>query len=93
MPKRPWPAMVRQYAVDYGNDGIRANAVNADRIRSGLLTEDMTRPAASAKRATLCGACEASIPKDEATDLEDVPKSSAAWRFVNYLRNSSVQGS
>ena len=28
---------MRQYAVDYGADGIRANAVNADRIRSGLL--------------------------------------------------------
>jgi rhamnose utilization protein RhaD (predicted bifunctional aldolase and dehydrogenase)/NAD(P)-dependent dehydrogenase (short-subunit alcohol dehydrogenase family) len=33
--------LVRQYAVDYGSDGIRANAVNADRIRSGLLTEAM----------------------------------------------------
>jgi rhamnose utilization protein RhaD (predicted bifunctional aldolase and dehydrogenase)/NAD(P)-dependent dehydrogenase (short-subunit alcohol dehydrogenase family) len=33
--------LVRQYAVDYGSDGIRANAVNADRVRSGLLTEAM----------------------------------------------------
>ena len=32
---------MRQYALDYGADGIRANAVNADRIRSGLLTQDM----------------------------------------------------
>ena len=32
---------MRQYALDYGADGIRANAVNADRIRSGLLTDDM----------------------------------------------------
>jgi enoyl-[acyl-carrier-protein] reductase (NADH) len=32
---------MRQYALDYGADGIRANAVNADRIRSGLLTADM----------------------------------------------------
>ena len=31
--------LVRQYALDYGTDGIRANAVNADRIRSGLLTD------------------------------------------------------
>ena len=31
---------MRQYALDYGADGIRANAVNADRIRSGLLTDD-----------------------------------------------------
>jgi hypothetical protein len=27
-------------ALDYGADGIRSNAVNADRIRSGPLTED-----------------------------------------------------
>ena len=33
--------LVRQYALDYGHEGIRANAVNADRIRSGLLTEEM----------------------------------------------------
>ncbi len=32
-------ALVRQYALEYGADGIRSNAVNADRIRSGLLTD------------------------------------------------------
>jgi NAD(P)-dependent dehydrogenase (short-subunit alcohol dehydrogenase family) len=32
---------MRQYALDHGKDGIRSNAVNADRIRSGLLTKDM----------------------------------------------------
>jgi rhamnose utilization protein RhaD (predicted bifunctional aldolase and dehydrogenase)/NAD(P)-dependent dehydrogenase (short-subunit alcohol dehydrogenase family) len=32
-------ALVRQYALEHGADGIRANAVNADRIRSGLLTD------------------------------------------------------
>jgi NAD(P)-dependent dehydrogenase (short-subunit alcohol dehydrogenase family) len=31
-------ALMRQYALEYGADGIRAGAVNADRIRSGLLT-------------------------------------------------------
>ena len=39
--KQPRLALMRQYALDYGADGIRANAVNADRIRSGLLTADM----------------------------------------------------
>ena len=43
-------ALVRQYALEHGADGIRANAVNPDRIRSGLLTEDMI-----AKRATARG--------------------------------------
>jgi rhamnose utilization protein RhaD (predicted bifunctional aldolase and dehydrogenase)/NAD(P)-dependent dehydrogenase (short-subunit alcohol dehydrogenase family) len=41
LPKAASLALMRQYALDYGSDGIRANAVNADRIRSGLLTKDM----------------------------------------------------
>ena len=39
LPKAATLFLVRQYALDYGSDGIRANAVNADRIRSGLLTD------------------------------------------------------
>jgi NAD(P)-dependent dehydrogenase (short-subunit alcohol dehydrogenase family)/ribulose-5-phosphate 4-epimerase/fuculose-1-phosphate aldolase len=31
----------RQYALEHGADGIRSNAINADRIRSGLLTDAM----------------------------------------------------
>src|SRR6185437_11890268 len=38
LPKAATLFLVRQYALDYGADGIRANAVNADRIRSGILT-------------------------------------------------------
>jgi rhamnose utilization protein RhaD (predicted bifunctional aldolase and dehydrogenase)/NAD(P)-dependent dehydrogenase (short-subunit alcohol dehydrogenase family) len=41
IPKAAALALMRQYALDYGADGIRANAVNADRIRSGLLTPQM----------------------------------------------------
>jgi NAD(P)-dependent dehydrogenase (short-subunit alcohol dehydrogenase family) len=41
IPKAALLALMRQYALDYGADGIRANAVNADRIRSGLLTKEM----------------------------------------------------
>jgi rhamnose utilization protein RhaD (predicted bifunctional aldolase and dehydrogenase)/NAD(P)-dependent dehydrogenase (short-subunit alcohol dehydrogenase family) len=41
IPKAAELALMRQYALDYGTEGIRANAVNADRIRSGLLTADM----------------------------------------------------
>src|SRR6516162_2642140 len=39
LPKAATLFLVRQYALDYGADGIRANAVNADRIRSGLLSD------------------------------------------------------
>lgn len=41
LPKAATLALMRQYALDYGAEGITANAVNADRIRSGLLTGDM----------------------------------------------------
>jgi rhamnulose-1-phosphate aldolase/alcohol dehydrogenase len=40
LPKATTFFLVRQYALEYGADGIRANAVNPDRIRSGLLTGD-----------------------------------------------------
>ena len=41
LPKAAALALMRQYAVDHGGEGIRSNAVNADRIRTGLLTDDM----------------------------------------------------
>ncbi|HVW26676.1 MAG TPA: bifunctional aldolase/short-chain dehydrogenase [Polyangiaceae bacterium] len=37
VPKAAVLALMRQYAVDLGGRGIRANAVNADRIRTALL--------------------------------------------------------
>ena len=42
-------ALVRQYAIEHGRDGIRANAVNADRIRSGLLDAQMIAQRAKAR--------------------------------------------
>ncbi|HJU16528.1 MAG TPA: bifunctional aldolase/short-chain dehydrogenase [Stellaceae bacterium] len=49
LPKAATLSLVRQYALDYGDDGIRANAVNADRIRSGLLTPDLIAARARAR--------------------------------------------
>lgn len=49
LPKAATLFLVRQYAVDYGGDGIRANAVNADRIRSGLLNDDFVKERAKAR--------------------------------------------
>ena len=45
-------ALVRQYALEHGSDGIRVNAVNADRIRSGLLDDEMIRNRAAARGVT-----------------------------------------
>ena len=41
LPKASTLFLLKQYALDHGRDGIRANGVNADRIRSGLLTDEM----------------------------------------------------
>ncbi|MEI7611237.1 MAG: SDR family oxidoreductase, partial [Rhodospirillaceae bacterium] len=50
LPKAATLFLLRQYALDHGRDGIRTNGVNADRIRSGLLTPEMI-----AKRSTARG--------------------------------------
>jgi rhamnose utilization protein RhaD (predicted bifunctional aldolase and dehydrogenase)/NAD(P)-dependent dehydrogenase (short-subunit alcohol dehydrogenase family) len=52
LPKAATLFLVRQYALDYGADGIRANAVNADRIRSGILTDDMIAQRSKARGLT-----------------------------------------
>jgi rhamnulose-1-phosphate aldolase/alcohol dehydrogenase len=49
LPKAATLLLVRQYALDYGADGIRANAVNADRIRSGLLNAEFIKQRATAR--------------------------------------------
>jgi rhamnose utilization protein RhaD (predicted bifunctional aldolase and dehydrogenase)/NAD(P)-dependent dehydrogenase (short-subunit alcohol dehydrogenase family) len=49
LPKAATLALMRQYAVDYGADGIASNAVNADRIRSGLLTDAMVKSRSQAR--------------------------------------------
>jgi NAD(P)-dependent dehydrogenase (short-subunit alcohol dehydrogenase family) len=48
-PKAATLFLSRQYALEYGKDGIRVNAVNADRIRSGLLNEQMIASRSAAR--------------------------------------------
>jgi rhamnose utilization protein RhaD (predicted bifunctional aldolase and dehydrogenase)/NAD(P)-dependent dehydrogenase (short-subunit alcohol dehydrogenase family) len=52
VPKAATFFLMRQYVVDYSADGIRSNAVNADRIRSGLLTEDFIKERSKARGVT-----------------------------------------
>ncbi|HSC20004.1 MAG TPA: bifunctional aldolase/short-chain dehydrogenase, partial [Rhizomicrobium sp.] len=49
LPKASTLFLMKQYALDYGRFGIRSNAVNADRIRSGLLTDEMVASRAEAR--------------------------------------------
>jgi rhamnose utilization protein RhaD (predicted bifunctional aldolase and dehydrogenase)/NAD(P)-dependent dehydrogenase (short-subunit alcohol dehydrogenase family) len=50
LPKAATLALMRQYALEYGAHGIRSNAVNADGIRGGLLTNEMIADRAAAYR-------------------------------------------
>ena len=52
LPKAATLFLMKQYALDHGRDGIRANAVNADRIRSGLLTDAMIASRSKARGLT-----------------------------------------
>lgn len=48
LPKAATLFLMRQYALEYGAHGIRANAVNADGIRSGLMTPEFIEKRAAA---------------------------------------------
>ncbi len=41
LPKAATFFLIRQYALELGAMGVRVNGINADRIRSGLLTDEM----------------------------------------------------
>lgn len=49
LPKAALMFLMRQYALDHGADGIRTGAVNADRIRSGLLDDSMIKTRSKAR--------------------------------------------
>jgi len=52
LPKSALLSLCKQYALDYGSFGIRSNGVNADRIRSGLMTDRMIKTRAKARSVT-----------------------------------------
>ncbi len=49
LPKAASFFLLRQLALELGGEGIRVNGINADRIRSGLLTEDMIKARSAAR--------------------------------------------
>jgi NAD(P)-dependent dehydrogenase (short-subunit alcohol dehydrogenase family) len=52
IPKAAAMALMKQYALDHGHEGIRANGINAGRIRSGLMTDQMIVERARARGLT-----------------------------------------
>ena len=52
LPKAAVVALTKQYALDYGSYGIRSNAINADRIRTALFSEEVLKERAQARGLT-----------------------------------------
>ena len=52
IPKASTLLLMRQYTLEYGKYGIRSNGVNPDRIRSGIVTNDMIASRAKARKVT-----------------------------------------
>ena len=73
LPKSALLNLCKQYALDYGSTGIRANGVNADRIRSGLLNDKMIKSRAKAREVTAEEYMKGNLLLDE-VKAEDVAK-------------------
>ena len=86
LPKAATLFLMRQYALDHGADGIRANAVNADRIRTGLLTDDMI-----AQRSKARGLSEADYMGGNLLGLE-VTAEDVAQAFVSLAKAAKTTG-
>jgi rhamnose utilization protein RhaD (predicted bifunctional aldolase and dehydrogenase)/NAD(P)-dependent dehydrogenase (short-subunit alcohol dehydrogenase family) len=86
LPKAATLFLSRQYALDHGAEGIRSNAVNADRIRSGLLTDEMI-----ARRSRARGLSEADYMGGNLLGLE-VTADDVAQAFVSLARAAKTTG-
>ncbi|WP_284946910.1 bifunctional aldolase/short-chain dehydrogenase [Acidisoma cladoniae] len=70
-------ALVRQYALEHGAEGIRVNAVNADRIRSGLLSPAMIEARSESRGVTPAQYMAGNLLRQEVT-AEDVAEAFVA---------------
>eukprot|EP01037_Dinobryon_pediforme_P010654 gene10654-10725_t len=78
-------ALMRQYSIEHGASGITSNAVNADRIRTGLMTEEMVAERSKARGVTPEAYMRGNLLKREvlATDV------AAAFVFLAKARAST----
>lgn len=82
VPKAATLFLSRQYAIDYGAKNIRSNAVNADRIRSGLLTDDMIAKRSAARGLSEHDYMAGNLLGEEVT-AEDVAKTFVALALAD----------
>ena len=84
LPKAATLALMRQYAVDYGAQRIRSNGVNADRIRTGLLTDGMVSQRAQARGVSEAAYMGGNLLKREVTTAD------VAQAFVSLAKARST---
>lgn len=82
IPKAATLALARQYALEYGKHGIRVNAVNPDRIRSGLLTDKLIASRSQARNVDEETYMRGNLLQKEVT-AEDVAKAFEHLVFSN----------
>jgi NAD(P)-dependent dehydrogenase (short-subunit alcohol dehydrogenase family) len=78
-------ALMRQYALEHGADGIRVNAINPDRIRSGLLTDAMIESRSAARGLDADAYMSGNLLRSEVT-AEDVAQ---AFVFAALMRRTT----
>lgn len=80
-------ALMRQYAVEHGADGITSNAVNADRIRTGLMSDKMVKERSKARGITPEQYMRGNLVKREVTGRD------VAEAFVHLAKARASTGS
>ena len=73
IPKASTLLLMRQYTLEYGKFGIRSNGVNADRVRSGIVSNKMIASRAKARNVTQLEYMSGNLLKEEVL-AEDVGK-------------------
>ncbi len=87
LPKSALLSLCKQYALDYGSYGIRSNGINADRIRSNLLNNNMIKLRSKARGVSEQEYMKGNLLREE-VKAEDVAKA-----FFNLASSKKTTGS
>ena len=77
---------MRQYTLEYGKHGIRANGINADRIRSGILNNSLIKSRAKSRKVSEADYMSGNLLKTEVL-AQDVAKA-----FVSLAKAKKTTG-
>jgi rhamnose utilization protein RhaD (predicted bifunctional aldolase and dehydrogenase)/NAD(P)-dependent dehydrogenase (short-subunit alcohol dehydrogenase family) len=87
LPKAAMVALTKQYALDYGQFGIRSNAINADRIRTSLFSEEVVTERAAARGLSTDDYFKSNLLQQEVYDTD------VAQGFLNLALAEKTTGS